>query len=163
MSSPYWNGFDFGIRVRSSVNPVLVTVDSHADNFSDKLLPALERAYHSASCPIKALMITNPQNPLSVCYPRKVLEQCLQFCAKVKIHFISDEVYALSTFQSPDLADPEPFVSVLSLDLDTIGIDKSYVHMVWSTSKDFGQSGLRLVSDETHYAPDPTKVWELAG
>lgn len=144
--SPYWNGFDFGMRVRSSVRPVVVTLSTFGANFDGtELLPALERAYESADCQIKALMLTNPHNPLAVCYPRAIMQQCLRFCKKHNIHFISDEVYALSIFHSPDLIDPEPFTSVLSLDLEDIGVDKSRVHMIWSTSKDFGQSGLRLV------------------
>lgn len=145
--SPYWNGFDFGIRVRSAVNPVLVPLPSFESNFTEELLPALEEAYRSATCPIRALMITNPHNPFAVCYPKDILEECLRFCKKHDIHFISDEVYALSIFSSPDLPDARPFISVLSLDLDEIGADKSRVHMIWSTSKDFGQSGFRMVCE----------------
>lgn len=70
----------------------------------------------------------------------------MKFCSKYNIHFISDEVYALSRFSNPEIKKPQPFVSVLSLPLDDIGIDKSLVHAVWSTSKDFGQSGFRMVS-----------------
>ncbi|KAF2179236.1 PLP-dependent transferase [Zopfia rhizophila CBS 207.26] len=141
---PYWNGFDFGVRVRSSVTPVLVNLPSFDSNFNDDIIAALEEAYTSATCPIKALMITNPHNPLAVCYPKEILEKCLLFCKKYNIHFISDEVYALSVFENPEMPDPLPFVSVLSLDLEAIGADASRVHMVWSTSKDFGQSGFRM-------------------
>ncbi|POS75432.1 hypothetical protein DHEL01_v206174 [Diaporthe helianthi] len=154
MPGPYWNGFDFGIRVRSAVNPVLVGLDSFGDNFTEQLFPALEKAYQTATCKVKALMITNPHNPLSVCYPKNVLEHCLRFCTSHNIHFISDEVYALSRFESPDLAEPEPFVSVLSLNLDDLGVDKSRVHMVWSTSKDFGQSGIRMGCTVTQSNPE---------
>ncbi|RYO97032.1 hypothetical protein DL765_011330 [Monosporascus sp. GIB2] len=130
LPGPYWNGFDFGIRVRSAVNPIIVPLPSLGANFcEDRLLPALEEAYASATCPVRAMMITNPHNPLAVCYPEAVLEQCLRFCKKHRIHFISDEVYALSRFPCPDLVNPTPFVSVLSLDLDKIGADKSRVHM----------------------------------
>ncbi|KAJ4390994.1 hypothetical protein N0V93_004593 [Gnomoniopsis smithogilvyi] len=144
LPSPYWNGFDFGIRVRSSVVPVLVTLGSHGANFSDELLPALEKAYNSAQCQVRALLITNPHNPLALCYPRDTLESCVKFCAKHNLHLISDEVYALSTFPSPDVQRTDPFVSVLSLDLDCLEAKKSQVHTVWSTSKDFGQSGIRM-------------------
>jgi aspartate/methionine/tyrosine aminotransferase len=146
LPGPYWNGFDFGLQARSSVTPVLVTLPSFQSNFSDDLLPALQHAIDNATCPVKALMITNPHNPLALCYPREVLEQCLRFCKDRDIHFISDEVYALSRFDNPEIKDPTPFVSVLSLDLEKIGCDPSRVHMVWSMSKDFGQSGFRLVS-----------------
>ena len=107
-------------------------------------MEALENAYKASTCPIKALIITNPHNPLGICYPKAVLESCLRFCSKNDIHFISDEVYALSVFSSPDLPNPKPFVSVLSINLEEIGIDKSRIHVVWSTSKDFGQSGFRM-------------------
>lgn len=44
-----------------------------------------------------------------------------------------------------------PFVSALALDTSTPGseeeqqIDRSRVHVIWSTSKDFGSSGIRMV------------------
>ncbi|KAF2122846.1 1-aminocyclopropane-1-carboxylate synthase 7 [Lophiotrema nucula] len=145
MPGPYWNGFDFGMRVRSSVTPVLVPLPSFHSNFnSDELLKALQIAMENATCPVKALMITNPHNPLALCYARSVIEDCLRFCREKNLHFISDEVYALSTFKNPDIRDPVPFSSVLSLDLEKVGADPSRVHMVWSLSKDFGQSGFRV-------------------
>ncbi|KAL1856868.1 putative secondary metabolism biosynthetic enzyme [Diaporthe australafricana] len=141
----YWNGFDFTMRVRSQVNPVAVQLHSLASTFSSaELIPALEQAYRSSEYTIRALMITNPHNPLAICYPKAVLIDCLRFCARHDLHFISDEVYALTSFTSPDLPSPTPFTSVLSLDLDAVGAVKSRVHMVWSTSKDFGQSGMRM-------------------
>ncbi|KAF2014421.1 PLP-dependent transferase [Aaosphaeria arxii CBS 175.79] len=141
---PYWNGFDFGFRVRSSVTPVLVSLPSFDDNFSDKLIGALEQAYENATIPIKALIITNPHNPLAVCYPKSVLEACLRFCEKHDLHFISDEIYALSIFPNPEITENHQFVSALSINLDSIGVDPSRVHVVWSMSKDFGQSGFRM-------------------
>jgi len=139
------DGFDFGVRIRSSVNPVLVALPSFGSNFTGDLLPALEDALRSAACPIKALMITNPHNPLGVCYPKETLESCVKFCAEHNLHFISDEVYAMTNFKTTDMGEPSPFVSVLSLDLAQLGANPSRTHMVWSTSKDFGQSGFRMV------------------
>ncbi|KAI0886469.1 1-aminocyclopropane-1-carboxylate synthase [Annulohypoxylon maeteangense] len=145
MPGMYWNGFDFTMRVRPQVTPISVVLPSLTSTFSStELIPALETAYRSSQHPIRALMITNPHNPLAICYPKDVLADCLRFCAKHNLHFISDEVYALTTFHTPDLPSPTPFTSVLSLDLDAIGAAKNRVHVVWSTSKDFGQSGLRL-------------------
>lgn len=130
------------------MTPVPVPLSSFDANFTEELITALEEAYKSATIPIKALIVTNPHNPLAVCYPQKVLELCLKFCQKHSLHFISDEIYALSVFTTHELKDPRKFVSVLSIDLDRIGIDPSYVHMVWSMSKDFGQSGFRMVSTQ---------------
>lgn len=152
---PYWNGFDFGMRVRSSVQPVAVKLPSLNSNFTDELLPALEDACSRAKCPIKALMICNPHNPLGLYYPKSVLEDCVRFCTRNGIHFISDEVYALTKFEAPELEEQREFTSTLSLDLASLEADKSRVHVIWSTSKDFGQSGLRMVNVHCRCALKP--------
>jgi aspartate/methionine/tyrosine aminotransferase len=130
------------------VTPVLVSLPSLEDNFADKLIPALEETYQTATIPIKALIITNPHNPLAVCYPKKIIESLLQFCEKHDLHFVSDEIYALSIFPNPEVGKNIDFVSALSIDLDRIGVDPSRVHVVWSMSKDFGQSGFRMVNSK---------------
>lgn len=113
--------------------------------FTCGLIPTLAETIRTSKIPIKALLLTNPHNPFGQCYPKHVLEGCARFCQDHDIHLISDEVYALSTFDSPDFEDPVPFMSALSLDLPTLGIDPSRVHVIWSISKDFGSSGLRMV------------------
>lgn len=142
---PYWNGFDFGFHVRSKVKPILVDLDDIDTNFTSELIFVLEKALKNATCPVKALVITNPHNPLGICYSKDTLEQLIKFCDSHAIHFISDEVYGLSVFEPKDEPVLQPFVSVLSLDLDSLKVERSRVHMVWGTSKDFGQSGLRMV------------------
>lgn len=67
------------------------------------------------------------------------------FCQRRKIHYISDEVYGLTSFASNDIHDRAPFVPAMSLDVPSLGGDLSRVHTIWSTSKDFGQSGVRMV------------------
>jgi aspartate/methionine/tyrosine aminotransferase len=91
--------------------------------------------------------MTNPQNPFGQCYTREVLQECLRFCQERGLHYISDEIFALSVFENPDAAG-NPFVSALSL-IDE-GIDSSRVHVVWSASKDFGCSGIRMVCKISH-------------
>lgn len=59
---------------------------------------------------------------------------------------ISDEIYAFTTFESHDHVEATSFESVLSLDLQVVGCDPGRVHVLWSVSKDFGCSGLRMVS-----------------
>jgi aspartate/methionine/tyrosine aminotransferase len=73
------------------------------------------------------------------------------------MHFVSDEIYALSTFgDSGELSGrckevfdspTTQFVSVLSRDLDALGVDRSRIHVLYSISKDFGCSGIRLVCE----------------
>ncbi|KUI73617.1 1-aminocyclopropane-1-carboxylate synthase-like protein 1 [Cytospora mali] len=82
---------------------------------------------------VAALLIANPENPLGRCYTAEILWYLVKFCQREKLHFVVDEIYALS-------AGPN-FTSVLSLDLrDALG----NVHVLWGMSKDFGLGGLRV-------------------
>lgn len=137
--------------------PIVAQVRSLDSAFSKKdVVASLEEAYESqntSNSPIKALLLTNPHNPLALCYSQTFLEECALFCERRNIHFICDEVYALSVFRSQDLAEAQPFVSALSLDLERLGVDPSRVHVIWSMSKDFGQSGVRMglsISQHNH-------------
>ncbi|MCJ1380194.1 hypothetical protein MMC17_003297 [Xylographa soralifera] len=152
--APYWSGFDFQFKARSSVTPIPVAVDPIRNCLTEALLPALERAYNNASCPVKAILMTNPSNPLAQCYPQSCLEECLRFCQRKNIHYISDEVYALTSFPCAEVPEPVPFVSVLSLDTTKLGCDLSRIHTVWSTSKDLGQSGIRMGCTVTQANPE---------
>lgn len=72
------------------------------------------------------------------------LSKRVKFCQERKIHFISDEVYALSEYPSSDLPNAVPFTSALELDTEAIGSDLSRIHTVWSISKVLGSSGLHV-------------------
>lgn len=58
----------------------------------------------------------------------------MKFCQRHKIHLISDEIYALSVWQNPKVADAVTFESVLSIDTTGI-IDPGLVHVLWGMSK----------------------------
>lgn len=75
----------------------------------------------------------------------------MEFCQKYGLHYLSDEVFANTVFDEADA-----FVSALELVRGGDGdddngsgsgsIDPNLVHVVWSTSKDFGACGIRSVS-----------------
>lgn len=75
----------------------------------------------------------------------------MDFCHERNLHYISDEVFANLVFDS----EADQFVSALSLlkSLNPDGkgvamkslINRSLVHVLWSTSKDFGAFGVRAV------------------
>jgi aspartate/methionine/tyrosine aminotransferase len=69
-----------------------------------------------------------------------VIAYCL-FCEEHNLHLISDEVYALSVFPSRDNPHPNPFVSALSIDLESFGVTPSRVHVLYGMSKDFNANG----------------------
>jgi aspartate/methionine/tyrosine aminotransferase len=100
---------------------------------------ACQLALEQAGCPIRALLLTNPQNPVGIISPRARLQALLAWAASHGIHVIMDEVYALSVFGAiSDSADA--FVSALAMrDLP----DPQRVHFVWGPSKDLCMNGIR--------------------
>ncbi|OJD20832.1 hypothetical protein ACJ73_07834 [Blastomyces percursus] len=143
MPGPCWNGCEAKFQARS-VRPITIEANGLADLFSLGILPKLEEAMNLAPCKIRAFILTNPHNSFGQCYPQDVLEECLKFCQRRGIHFISNEVYAMSSFSTADITDPVPFISALSLNTAELLCDRSRVHTIWSISKDFGASGMRV-------------------
>ncbi|KAF2715546.1 PLP-dependent transferase [Pleomassaria siparia CBS 279.74] len=146
---PYWYGLDTILKGRANVNIVVAHPPTYR-NYDNYLLPSLQAAYDFSAdrSRIKAVLICNPSNPLSRCYPKKSLVECMEFCQERGLHLISDELYALTGLKgAPD--DAPPFVSALSLTeplvpSGAVKVDPSRVHMVWSASKLFGSSGFRV-------------------
>jgi len=88
---------------------------------------------------VKALLISSPCNPLGVVYTKQELRDMYRWTKENNIHFIVDEIYALSSFFKS-----KPFTSISSV-LEEMG--ESFgdtVHEVWSFSKDFSLSGFRV-------------------
>ncbi|MFQ5517824.1 MAG: aminotransferase class I/II-fold pyridoxal phosphate-dependent enzyme, partial [Acidimicrobiia bacterium] len=99
-----------------------------------RLTPAgLDAALDSADRPIKALLFTNPDNPLGSVSSTAQVEEVLRWAAHNSMHVVANEVYALSVFGST------PFVSSGRL-RPSLG---DQLHIVWAFSKDFAVSGLR--------------------
>ena len=47
---------------------------------------------------VKGFIFCNPHNPLGVVYSKVMAIRLMEVCKKYKVHFISDEIYALSVF-----------------------------------------------------------------
>ncbi|KAJ4141881.1 hypothetical protein NW754_014671 [Fusarium falciforme] len=94
---------------------------------------------------VKGLVISHPHNPLGRCYSRSALIGLMKLCQKYLVHFISDEIYALSTWPNTVDTNPPPVPFESALTIDTTGvIDPSLVHVLWGMSKDFGANGIRV-------------------
>ena len=140
ITSPYWAGLDISISIHShaSIIPVHVPLKEF---FSLKSVQYYESAIRASSLPIKAVLICNPHNPLGQCYPARTILAMLEFCQKHDLHYISDEVYALSAHR-PYPAGLTSFTSTLEL---SDGHTSDRTHVIYSLSKDFGCNGMRLV------------------
>lgn len=142
------DGFNVTFSVRPSVQIIPVGSDGSAEaslSSTSHLSTALEYAIAASKPTVRALVLTNPHNPFGRCYTEDMVALCAQFCQKHNIHFISDEVYALSVFgEDVETGKKLTFPSALQLDLPALNVDPDRVHIIWSTSKDFGSSGIRV-------------------
>ncbi|KAL2216143.1 1-aminocyclopropane-1-carboxylate synthase [Thermoascus aurantiacus ATCC 26904] len=144
VSRPMYGRFELDYGVEADVKIVYADTDP-VEAFTPAAIEKYEAALKDAEekgTKIRAVLVANPNNPVGRCYPPETLKELLKFCQKHQIHFISDEVYALSVFDSGD-PDAVPFTSVLSLDLSGL-IDPSLVHVMYGFSKDFASGGLHL-------------------
>ncbi|KAM0547580.1 hypothetical protein ACHAPJ_010324 [Fusarium lateritium] len=146
ITRPFFRAFipTFGLRVDTEVIQVACHgVDPFCINIVEKYETRLQEARASGKN-VAGILLCNPHNPLGRCYPKKTLIELMRFCQRNQLHLISDEVYAMSTWDN-DGSQAPPFTSCLSIDPTGI-IDPSLVHVVWGVSKDFGSNGLRLGS-----------------
>jgi aspartate/methionine/tyrosine aminotransferase len=145
LGQPYYGSFPGDLGDRAGVKAISVkfgNVDPFDVEAVSKYEDALLRS-EKAGTKVKALILCNPHNPLGRCYSRETLVACMRLCQKHRIHLISDEIYALSTWHNPEYPDATTFTSVLAIDTKDI-IAPELVHVQWGLSKDFGANGLRI-------------------
>jgi 1-aminocyclopropane-1-carboxylate synthase len=145
LGQPIYGSFNGDLQVPSGCQ--LIYTPFHGDDpFSPQAVARYEETFLKArdetGVSIRALVICNPHNPLGRCYPRETLEALLRFCQKYQIHLISDEIYALSVYGDDDSSNG--FVSILSIDPASVGVDPGLIHVLYGMSKDFAAAGLRL-------------------
>ncbi|KAI9119185.1 hypothetical protein K1719_009860 [Acacia pycnantha] len=137
--TPYYPGFDRDLCWRTGVKIIPIHCDS-SNNF--QITPkALEAAYQQAvstNTKVRAVLITNPSNPLGATIQRSVLEDILEFVTRKNIHLVSDEIYSGSAFSADE------FVSVAEILEARNYKDAERVHIVYSLSKDLGLPGFRV-------------------
>lgn len=159
LSAPYYNAFDNDLTNRAKARIVEVSVPLPEEaqrlqesleysSFAPSTVTAYEEAYQKAIADginVRVLLLCNPHNPTGTIYPRETVVELAKFAAKYQLHFVSDEIYARSTFTTTDVAQPSTFHSILSIDtLKECRLDPSFVHVVTSASKDFAINGFRL-------------------
>ncbi len=129
--TPSYAGFWADLETRDALS--IVPVHTHSEDGFRLTTDLLDAALAGAERPVKALLYTNPNNPLGSVASAGEVEMVIDWTARRGLHLVLDEVYALSVFGDT------PFVSGASL-LPSLG---EGVHIVWAFSKDFGASGLR--------------------
>ncbi len=129
--TPSYTGFWADLETRDEVEIIPVHCSSE-DGFA-LTTDLLDDALAQADRPVKALLYTNPNNPLGCVYSAEEVDEILSWAEANEIHVVLDEIYALSVFGDVE------FTSGAELRPDM----GDWLHIVWAFSKDFGLSGLR--------------------
>ncbi|KAI1352260.1 pyridoxal phosphate-dependent transferase [Xylaria sp. FL0043] len=154
ITAPHWNGFDQHLVARNGVKlrrvyekSADIGVTPPEKLLTCSLVSALTDAYESSADPsrVKALVITNAHNPYGRYYPESVIHEAMLWCGARGIHYVSDEVYALSELTAPKGETNPLFVSALAVRFKEEEYDRvPEASVIWGTSKDLCSSGLRV-------------------
>ncbi|KAL5322159.1 hypothetical protein ACEPPN_010129 [Leptodophora sp. 'Broadleaf-Isolate-01'] len=135
VSRPIYGRFelDFGNTAGLSI---VYTDNEGIDPFSPEIVHQYQKAFDRSAADgvkVKAILIVNPHNPLGRCYPASTLVALMKFCQQNCIHMISDEVYALSVYDT-GATDLPTFTSALSIDPTGL-IEAERLHIFYGMSK----------------------------
>ncbi|KAL3460125.1 pyridoxal phosphate-dependent transferase [Aspergillus heterothallicus] len=142
--APNFYMFNYDVSTRADVQAISVPCDGITDQYSaqgSRELCARFQEYiedaRKRGVTVRALFVCNPSNPEGRCYSRSALRIMSEFCSRVGVYLVVDEIYALSQFGCATDAEAE-FTSALSILSSRNNI------ILYSLSKDFGLGGLRL-------------------
>ncbi|KAH6967849.1 pyridoxal phosphate-dependent transferase [Ilyonectria sp. MPI-CAGE-AT-0026] len=148
LETPNYGMFESDVTYRNALHLEFVPTDHIPDRFSARGAQSLVRSYEKSlvaatksGIKIRAVLICNPCNPVGRCYSRETVLALAEFSSRHGLHFVSDEIYALSAGLTTLNADS--FTSVLTLP-EMGGFEPRNVHVLSGAAKDFGLGGLRL-------------------
>ncbi|GAB4823287.1 hypothetical protein N2152v2_010333 [Parachlorella kessleri] len=107
--APYYPAFDNDLKAKNHLQPLPFYLKEE-----EPISPQIDQAVADAATrgiTVKALLVTNPNNPLGIIYSDDTVKAMLAWCLEHKVHYVSDEIYALSVYKPG----PQPFVSALTL------------------------------------------------
>ncbi|KAG8731879.1 hypothetical protein FRC10_001391, partial [Ceratobasidium sp. 414] len=133
------------------------------DPLSTDTLSYLRASLGNPENKIRVIIFCNPHNPLATAYPQQMIIEYARLAEEFSVHLLADEVYGLQVFPSRYAPDPNPFVSILSLDIQALaGCNPARIHVIAGPTKDFGASGLKVGSLISQHNPDLLLLVERA-
>ena len=138
--APFYPAFVNDLEAKANLIPLPFYLEESNVNaqFTKLAADAAEREH-----PVRAVLLTNPSNPLGTIYDNSVVRDMLRWCLTNSVHYISDEIYALSVFKSAVNGSP-PFISALTVAQELVAAGEFtqaqvdlYVHLVYGLSKDW--------------------------
>lgn len=133
--APYYAGFDHDLKTRVQAEPIpAFTKPEDGFRLTRKVLQEALLMAGRRQIKVRALLLSNPNNPLGKVYDEDTLRMIVNFAAEHGLELISDELYAHSVFD-----DEKPFTSLLKV-AEEAG---RKAHLVYGFAKDFGLSGFK--------------------
>ena len=135
--APYYSSFENDLQALAATVPWPVHM---ANPHLGPTVVELEAAALQAEregLSVRALLITNPNDPLGVVYRPSTITNAVEWSRGRGVHTIVDEIYALSVHRPRETG----FESVVRILNNELGDD---VHLLYGLSKDFGASGFRV-------------------
>jgi 1-aminocyclopropane-1-carboxylate synthase 1/2/6 len=109
--APYYAGFDSDFQRRAGVTPLPVPLEGLDAR-------GLENAIARSPSKVRALVLTNPGNPIGRVLQKHVIDEAISVSGKLGLHCIVDEIYSHSVYGAARFESavhrPEPHVHVLS-------------------------------------------------
>lgn len=143
---------DFGVYGHTKVH----IAPTQASNGYAPTLEELDECFDrsvAAGNPPKIFVICQPNNPTGTVYSRETMILMIKWALGKRLHVVSDEIYALSTFPgytTNSAADVMQGLNLAKNDDDDERYLGDHVHIVAGLSKDWGMSGFRVGSVLTH-------------
>lgn len=126
-------------------------VESDADKGYVPTIQQLDNGYErsvAAGNQPRIFLICQPQNPTGVVYSKEDMIAMMDWALSKKMHVVSDEIYALSTFPGYKTTSAADIMQEKYPEkADYMG---DHVHVVAGLSKDWGMSGFRVGSLFSH-------------
>ncbi|PXF43704.1 1-aminocyclopropane-1-carboxylate synthase-like protein 1 [Gracilariopsis chorda] len=132
-TGPGYSGITRDVYAMASVHPIIAHCNDEDPVIS---IEALEAALASTTRRVPLVIVLSPDNPTGRLLSPQKISQLVEWAARKEVHIAFDEAYALSVH------DPNAtFSSVIDV---LEGKLPPHVHIVWTMSKDFCLSGLRV-------------------
>lgn len=132
-TGPGYSGITRDVYTMAAVHPIIAHCNDEDPTIS---IEALETALKSTTRRVPLVIVLSPDNPTGRLLSPQKIYQLVEWAARKEMHIVFDEAYALSVH------DPNAtFSSVIDV---LEGKLPPHVHVVWTMSKDFCISGLRV-------------------
>jgi len=143
LPEPTYPAYNNILQLRRATPRWVSCIDSDGTVIADDIF--LERVTHAITRKTKAIIFSNPSNPLGTQLKHNTIAKLAEYCETHGVYLIIDEVYR--TYTQPPFASIAPHIS-----------DSSHIIMLDSFSKSFSMSGWRI-----GYMAIPRRLEQMLG